>query len=51
MNQSAELTIGQVATAAGIRTSKIRYYESVGLLVTVRRVGANCVYQRERRAM
>jgi MerR family transcriptional regulator, redox-sensitive transcriptional activator SoxR len=29
---SEQLTIGQVAAQAGIRTSSIRYYESVGVL-------------------
>lgn len=33
-----ELTIGEVARRAGIRTSAIRYYESAGLLPTPRRV-------------
>lgn len=33
-----ELTIGEVARRAGIRTSALRYYESVGLLPEPRRV-------------
>ena len=37
MTTDEELTIGQVAARAGIRTSKIRYYESVGLLAEARR--------------
>ena len=47
MNPSSELRIGQVAMEAGMRTSKIRYYESVGLLGTVQRVGAYRVYRRD----
>lgn len=38
------LTIGQVAKEAGIRTSKIRYYESVGLLSAAPRVSGQRVY-------
>ena len=33
-----ELTIGEVARRAGMRTSALRYYESVGLLPAPRRV-------------
>ena len=33
----ATLTIGQVARRAGLKTSAIRYYESVGLLPEARR--------------
>ena len=33
-----ELTIGEVARKAGIRTSALRYYESMGLLPEPRRV-------------
>ncbi len=33
-----EMTIGEVARRAGIRTSALRYYESVGLLPQPRRV-------------
>ena len=33
-----DLTIGEVARRAGIRTSALRYYESVGLLPEPRRV-------------
>ena len=36
--QMEELTIGEVARRAGIRTSALRYYESVGLLPEPRRV-------------
>ena len=32
MNEWPELTIGQVARSAGVATSTIRYYESIGLL-------------------
>ncbi len=39
-----ELTIGDVARRAGIRTSAIRYYESVGLLPTPRRVNGHRRY-------
>ena len=47
MKPSSELRIGQVAREAGMRTSKIRYYESVGLLGLVQRVGAYRVYGRD----
>ena len=40
-----ELTISEVARQAGIRTSAIRYYESVGLLPLPRRVGGQRRYQ------
>jgi MerR family redox-sensitive transcriptional activator SoxR len=33
-----EMSIGQVAKEAGIKTSKIRYYEEIGLLPEARRV-------------
>ncbi len=33
-----ELTIGEVARRAGLRTSALRYYESIGLLPAPRRV-------------
>ena len=32
MSDGAELTIGEVALRAGVATSQIRYYESIGLL-------------------
>ena len=35
---TAQLTIGEVARRAGLRTSALRYYESVGLLPSPRRV-------------
>lgn len=47
MASSAGYSIGQVATQAGIRTSKIRYYESVGLLSAAPRVSGRRAYQRE----
>ena len=40
-----ELTISEVAKQAGIRTSAIRYYESVGLLPLPRRVSGQRRYQ------
>jgi MerR family redox-sensitive transcriptional activator SoxR len=39
-----ELTISEVARQAGIRTSAIRYYESVGLLPPPRRVSGQRRY-------
>lgn len=38
------LTIGQVATAAGLRTSAIRYYEDAGLLPKADRVAGKRRY-------
>ena len=40
-----ELTISEIARQAGIRTSAIRYYESVGLLPQPRRVSGQRRYQ------
>ena len=42
MNTS--MTIGQVARAAGMRTSALRYYESVGLLPPPRRISGQRRY-------
>jgi MerR family redox-sensitive transcriptional activator SoxR len=42
-----ELTISEVARQAGIRTSAIRYYESVGLLPLPRRVSGQRRYHAE----
>ncbi|MBV9231906.1 MAG: MerR family transcriptional regulator [Chloroflexi bacterium] len=39
-----ELTISQVAQRAGIRTSAIRYYESVNILPTPRRINGRRRY-------
>jgi MerR family redox-sensitive transcriptional activator SoxR len=39
-----ELLIGEVAREAGIRTSTIRYYESIGLLAEPERVSGRRVY-------
>jgi len=39
-----ELTIGEVARRAGIQTSAIRYYESVGLLLPPKRVNGRRYY-------
>src|SRR5215210_3133355 len=33
MDDSLELTIGEVARRAGVATSSIRYYESIGVLL------------------
>ena len=38
MDDSPELTIGEVARRAGVATSAIRYYESIGLLPPADRV-------------
>jgi MerR family transcriptional regulator, redox-sensitive transcriptional activator SoxR len=43
-NETPELTIGEVATAAGVRTSRIRYYESVGVLPPAVRVSGRRRY-------
>ena len=40
----AELTIGEVAARAGLRTSAVRYYEEAGLLPPVARVGGQRRY-------
>ena len=40
----ATLTIGQVAERAGVRTSAIRYYESVGLIPEPERVSGHRRY-------
>lgn len=39
-----ELSIGQVARRAGVRTSAIRYYESIAVLPPPRRVGGQRRY-------
>ena len=40
------LTISEVAKAAGLRASAIRYYESVGILQPVERIGGKRRYDR-----
>jgi MerR family redox-sensitive transcriptional activator SoxR len=40
----AELSISEVAQRAGIRTSALRYYEEIGLLTPIRRVGGRRHY-------
>ncbi len=40
-----ELTIGEVARYAGIQTSAIRYYESMGLLLPAKRVNRQRRYE------
>jgi MerR family redox-sensitive transcriptional activator SoxR len=44
---SESLTIGQVAARAGMRTSSIRYYESVGVLTEPQRVSGQRRYSAE----
>ena len=44
---SESLTIGQVAARAGLRTSSIRYYESVGVLTDPERVSGQRRYSPE----
>jgi MerR family redox-sensitive transcriptional activator SoxR len=41
-----ELTIGEVARRARMRTSALRYYESIGLLAAARRVNGQRRYDR-----
>ena len=47
MTEDAGLTIGEVARLAGVRTSKVRYYESVGLLASTRQASGYRVYGRD----
>jgi MerR family redox-sensitive transcriptional activator SoxR len=42
-----DLTIGQVAAAAGVRTSHIRFYERVGVLPPPERVSGQRRYHRD----
>jgi MerR family redox-sensitive transcriptional activator SoxR len=42
-----KLTIGEVATLAGMRTSTLRYYESIGLLPPPRRISGQRRYSQE----
>jgi MerR family redox-sensitive transcriptional activator SoxR len=44
---SEQLSIGEVATRAGIRASSIRYYESVGILPAPERVAGQRRYSDE----
>ena len=43
----AEMSISQVARQAGVRTSTLRYYESIGLLPEPARVGGRRRYDRD----
>jgi MerR family transcriptional regulator, redox-sensitive transcriptional activator SoxR len=43
----ARLTIGEVARRAGMRTSRIRYYESVGLLPAPERISGMRRYDQD----
>jgi MerR family transcriptional regulator, redox-sensitive transcriptional activator SoxR len=42
-----ELSIGEVATRAGVKTSTLRYYESIGLLPTAKRISGQRRYQED----
>jgi MerR family transcriptional regulator, redox-sensitive transcriptional activator SoxR len=44
---TASLSIGQVAAAAGINTSQIRYYERIGVLPPPERVGGQRRYDEQ----
>jgi MerR family transcriptional regulator, redox-sensitive transcriptional activator SoxR len=44
MSETSELTIGEVARQAGVATSSIRYYESIGLLPEPDRVSGQRRY-------
>ena len=39
-----DLTIGEVARRAGVRTSALRYYEEAGIIPAVRRVNGRRLY-------
>lgn len=39
------LSIGEVAARAGVRTSALRYYESIGLLPAPRRINGRRAYE------
>ena len=41
---TATLTIGEIARRAGVRASRIRYYESITLLPTLERVSGRRRY-------
>ncbi len=43
----ADLTIGEMARVAGVRTSTLRYYEEMGVLPAARRVNGRRVYGAE----
>jgi MerR family transcriptional regulator, redox-sensitive transcriptional activator SoxR len=47
MDESPELTIGEVARRAGVATSSIRYYERIGLLPKPDRLGGQRRYDIE----
>ena len=40
----SDLSIGEVAAQVGVRTSALRYYESIGLLPAARRVNGRRRY-------
>jgi MerR family transcriptional regulator, redox-sensitive transcriptional activator SoxR len=44
--EDADLRIGDVARAAGVRKSLLRYYEEIGLIAPVRRVSGQRRYDR-----
>ena len=44
---SNRLTIGEMAARSGVRTSALRYYESLGLIASERTAGGHRLYARE----
>ena len=46
MKKTDELSIGQVAARSALQTSAIRYYESIGLVISERTLGNHRVYSR-----
>lgn len=49
---SSEYTVGQLATALGLRTKTVRYYDDIGLLTAARRTAAGYrVYGARERAI
>jgi hypothetical protein len=44
MSTASSLTIGQVAEQAGVRASRIRYYEQIGVLPQPDRIGGHRRY-------